>query len=61
MFKKINHFIIRFFLSTITLLIINMVCIQFNFTIPFNMFTILLLTCLGIPGLIVAIIIKTLL
>lgn len=58
MLKKINKFIIRFFLSTLAILLINSIGIQYDFTIPFNMITILILTILGIPGIILIFLFK---
>lgn len=61
MLKNINKYIIRFILSTIAIMLFNSIFMNYNFSIPLNIFNITLITSLGIPGFIVAIIIKTIL
>lgn len=59
MLKDINKYIIRFILSTVALMLFNSLAIKYQFSLPINIFNIGLLTLLGIPGFVVAIIIKT--
>lgn len=61
MLKNINKLILRFILSTVFIMLFNTICIKYDFILPLNIFNIGLLTILGIPGFVVAIIIKTLL
>ena len=59
MFKNINKYIIRFILSTIIIMLFNSMMMKYNFTLPLNIFSVSIMTILGIPGFIVIILIKT--
>ena len=59
MLKNVNKYIIRFILSTVLIMLFNSIAMRYNFSLPLNIFNVAMITVLGIPGFIVAIIIKT--